>query len=67
MTPDINVISAAMMSIDLSDLTPPPPRDTAATSPREAPCAGLFGWRKDAPSPASKDRPKTSGRDYPAG
>jgi len=68
MTFDINAISAAMMSIDLSDLTPPPPRGNAATSSRGAPCAGLFGWRKDAaPQPAFKDDPKTPGRDYPAG
>jgi len=63
----INAKSVSMMSIDLSDLTPPPPRGNAATSSRGAPCAGLFGWRKDAAAPASKAGPKTPGRDYPAG
>jgi hypothetical protein len=64
----INAKSVSMMSIDLSDLTPPPPRGNAATSSRGAPCAGLFGWRKDAaPPPAPKDDPKTPGRNYPAG
>jgi hypothetical protein len=67
MSRDINPISAAMMSIDLSDLIPPP-RGNAATSSRGAPCAGLFGWRKDAaPQPAFKEGPKTPGRNYPAG
>jgi len=47
----INAKSVSMMSIDLSDLTPPPPRGNAATSSRGAPCAGLFGWRKDAAAP----------------
>jgi hypothetical protein len=67
-SPGIKAISAGMMSIDLSDLTPKPPRGTAASSSRGAPCAGLFGWRKDAAaSPAPKREPKTPGRDYPAG
>ncbi|MHA4837154.1 hypothetical protein [Sphingopyxis sp. MSC1_008] len=57
-----------MMSFDLTDLTPPPPRGNAAPSSRGAPCAGLFGWRKDAAVPhVPKDAPKTPGRDYPAG
>jgi hypothetical protein len=65
---NINAISPGMMSIDLSDLTPPLLRGNAAPSSRGAPCAGLFGWRKDAAAPpASKDSPKTPGRDYPAG
>jgi len=68
MTGDIKAISHPMTNIDLSDLTPPPPRGTAATSSRGAPCAGLFGWRKDAAaSSAPKKAPKTPGRDYPAG
>ncbi|HWW56759.1 MAG TPA: hypothetical protein VN047_07685 [Sphingopyxis sp.] len=68
MVADIKAISLPMMNSDLSNLTPPLPRGTAATSSRGAPCAGLFGWRKDAAAPpAPKDRPKTPGRDYPAG
>jgi len=57
-----------MMSIDLSDLTPPPRRRDAKPLRREAPCAGLFGWRKDAAPPGvSDDKPATPGADYPAG
>jgi hypothetical protein len=62
------VISAAMMSIDLSDLTPLPRRGNAKLPRRGAPCAGLFGWRKGGALPfASNDIPRTPGRDYPAG
>lgn len=50
-----------MMSIDLNDLTPAP-RHTAPRPPkRPAPCAGLFGWRKDPAAP--KRDTKDSGRD----
>jgi len=57
-----------MMSIDLSDLTPPPRRRDAKPLRRGAPCAGLFGWRKDAaPSRTPDDTPGKPGRDYPAG
>ena len=57
-----------MMNAELSPPSPPPPRGDAAPAPRGAPCAGLFGWRKDmtAQRPAKND-PKKPGRDYPAG
>lgn len=47
-----------MMSIDLSDQTPLPPRLRGKSPRRAAPCAGLFGWRKDTPEArsASRDR-----------
>jgi hypothetical protein len=57
-----------MMSIDLSDVTPRPRGSGAVPPRRPAPCAGLFGWRKDAELPiASGKPPKKPGRDYPAG
>lgn len=55
------------MSIDLSKLTPAPRGGSAKSLRRGAPCAGLFGWRKDAAPPrASGDAPEAPGRDYPA-
>ena len=57
-----------MTNIDLSHLTPGPDGRDAVHKTRPAPCAGLFGWRKDTPLPApSNDTPKKKGRDYPAG
>ncbi|WP_153802651.1 hypothetical protein [Sphingopyxis alaskensis] len=57
-----------MMNAELSPLSPPPPRGDAASSPRGAPCVGLFGWRKDAAAaPKDKGDPKKPERDYPAG
>lgn len=55
-----------MMSIDLPDQAPLSPRVTSKLPKRPAPCAGLFGWRKDA-APKIHDAGKTPGRDYPAG
>jgi hypothetical protein len=57
-----------MMSIDLSDVTPRPRGSGAVPPRRPAPCAGLFGWRKDAAPPIlTADRSEKLGRDYPAG
>jgi hypothetical protein len=59
---------SGMMSIDLSDVTPPPRGSGAVPPRRPAPCAGLFGWRKDAAPPMpSREPPKKPGYDYPAG
>jgi hypothetical protein len=57
-----------MKSIDLSDVTPRP-RGSGAVPPRcPAPCAGLFGWRKDAALPMPSGEPsRKPGPDYPAG
>ena len=41
------------MSIDLPKLTPLPHREANAASRRPIPCAGLFGWRKDAIPPGA--------------
>lgn len=50
-----------MMSIDLPDRAPLFPRAAQKPTKRPAPCAGLFGWRKDA-----NDKPdKRPGRDDP--
>lgn len=57
-----------MMKAELSSPSPPPPRGDAVPAPREAPCVGLFGWRKDrAAQRPGKDDAKRPGRDYPAG
>ena len=57
-----------MTTIDLSDLMPAPRREPPYRAKRPAPCAGLFGWRKDnGPFPAESREPETAGRDYPAG
>lgn len=57
-----------MMNAELSPPSPPPRRGNAASSPRGAPCVGLFGWRKDAAAaPKDKGDPKKPERDYPAG
>lgn len=53
-----------------ADLSPPrlPLRGDADPAPRGAPCAGLFGWRKDgAARRPAKDDAKKPGCDYPAG
>jgi hypothetical protein len=58
----------AMTNIELSHLTPRPGGSDAAQKTRPVPCAGLFGWRKDAALPTpSNDTPKKAGRDYPLG
>jgi hypothetical protein len=57
-----------MMNAELSPPSPPPLRGDAAPEPREAPCVGLFGWRKDrAAQRPKKGDTKRPGRDYPAG
>ena len=54
-----------MMNVDIPD-QPSGPR--AAKLPRRpAPCAGLFGWRKDGAPPREGKAEKSPGRDYPAG
>lgn len=54
-----------MMSMDFPD-QPSGPR--AAKPPRRpAPCAGLFGWRKEGASPRDAKSEKSPGRDYPVG
>lgn len=51
-----------MMHIDHPDRTPLPPRATQKLPKRPTPCAGLFGWRKQA-----EDKPaKAPDGDYPA-
>ncbi|WP_179101976.1 hypothetical protein [Sphingopyxis sp. KK2] len=58
-----------MMTCNLSDDMPRARRGGHSLPRRPAPCAGLFGWRKDGAPPRSKgdDPGKTPGRDYPAG
>ena len=56
-----------MMNADISPSSPRS-RGDAASQPRGAPCAGLFGWRKDrAAQRPEKDDARKPGRDYPAG
>jgi hypothetical protein len=62
------VITAGMMNSDHSEPVGLPVRGGAKRARRGAPCAGLFGWRKDAAPPSTPgDAPKAPGRDYPAG
>jgi hypothetical protein len=57
-----------MMNSDLSHVTPRPRGSGAVPPHRPAPCAGLFGWRKDGVPPGpSAEMSKKPGRDYPAG
>ncbi len=54
-----------MMTVDLPDQ---PSRAGAARLPkRPAPCAGLFGWRKEGAPPREAKPEKSPGRDYPVG
>ncbi|WP_158257946.1 hypothetical protein [Sphingopyxis lindanitolerans] len=47
-----------MTNIDLPDRAPP--RTPQKPARRPAPCAGLFGWRKEAaPRPPDKDKPRS--------
>ena len=63
-----NVITAAMMNSEFSEPVGPPVGGGLKRAQRGAPCAGLFGWRKDAaPPPTAAEAPKTPARDYPAG
>ena len=55
------------MNIDRSTPTPAPRARNIARPGRSTPCAGLFGWRKDAAPPGAPDgKPVTPGYDYPA-
>ena len=66
----VDAISPSMMSIDLPADTPPPHRGNAAPSSRGAPCAGLFGWRKDgepAITATAQKKERKPKRDYSAG
>lgn len=54
-----------MMSIDLPNQAPPPSGARKLTK-RPAPCAGLFGWRKDGVPSRSDEKPaQPVGRDFP--
>ncbi|UKK84680.1 hypothetical protein L7H23_00830 [Sphingopyxis sp. BSN-002] len=54
-----------MMSIDLPNQAPPSP-GALKLPKRPAPCAGLFGWRKDGASTRADGKPaQPGGRDFP--
>jgi len=59
-----------MIRIDLPDLAPPA-RTPPKLAKRPAPCAGLFGWRKDADgatrAPSDGDDKRPSWSPAPAG
>jgi len=55
------------MQIDLPDQAPPPPAAVVKLPKRPAPCAGLFGWRKDGVSKFDANAGAAPGRDFPAG
>ncbi|WP_156416627.1 MULTISPECIES: hypothetical protein [unclassified Sphingopyxis] len=54
-----------MMNVDIPDQ----PSGLRAAKPpkRSAPCAGLFGWRKEGAPPREAKPEKSPGRDYPVG
>ncbi|MBN8845030.1 MAG: hypothetical protein J0H88_17480 [Sphingomonadales bacterium] len=57
-----------MMNTDLSKQPPLLPPVPAKASKRPTPCAGLFGWRKDAPAaPCGSDPAHAIERDHPLG
>jgi hypothetical protein len=56
-----------MMSFDPFTPTPAPRAGNATRPRRPTPCAGLFGWRKDAAQPGASDgKPAPPRYDYPA-
>ncbi|MGH6653452.1 MAG: hypothetical protein ACREB7_20255 [Sphingopyxis sp.] len=61
-----------MMTWNLSDDLRPSPRSRNALPRRAAPCAGLFGWRKDGNPPCGKadgpaPKPGPDPLDHPPG